>query len=208
MTYQQMRAVSVLPPRTLAMIDQLPRENFVPETWRGAAYADFAIPLGDGQHMLTPTIVAHILQALAPARGNTILEVGTGSGYLTACLARLGGSVLSLEIRASLARQARVNLQRTGIGNAQIEEADAFSWRPAAPGYDVVAITGAMPRYDARFEALLNPGGRLFVVVGSAPVMEARLVRLNSQRQREEISLFETLIDPLDHADTGSRFVF
>jgi protein-L-isoaspartate(D-aspartate) O-methyltransferase len=208
MTYQQIRAWSVLPPATLAIFEQLSREEFVPEIWRGAAYADYAIPLGDGQHMLTPTVVGRLLQAVAPMAGESILEIGTGSGYLTACLARLGGKVHSLEIRPALARQARINLRQAGIGNAEVEEADAFSWQPAAPGYDVIAITGALPMYDARFEALLNPGGRLFVVTGTAPVMEARLVRLTTQRGREQTSLFETLLDPLEHAATSSSFEF
>jgi protein-L-isoaspartate(D-aspartate) O-methyltransferase len=208
MTYQQIRAWSVLPPETLAVFEQLPREEFVPQAWRGSAYADLAIPLGDGQHMLTPTVVGRMLQALAPARGESILEIGTGSGYLTACLARLGGQVHSVEIRPALARQARINLRQAGIGNAEIEEADAFSWQGVAPGYDVIAITGALPACDARFESLLNPGGRLFVVTGVAPVMEARLVRLTAQRLREETSLFETLLDPLDQAATTSRFEF
>jgi protein-L-isoaspartate(D-aspartate) O-methyltransferase len=208
MTYQQIRAWSVLPPATLAIFEQLSREEFVPEIWRGAAYADYAIPLGDGQHMLTPTVVGRLLQAVAPMAGESILEIGTGSGYLTACLARLGGKVHSLEIRPALARQARINLRQAGIGNAEVEEADAFSWQPAAPGYDVIAITGALPMYDARFEALLNPGGRLFVVTGTAPVMEARLVRLTTQRGREQTSLFETLLDPLENAAVTSSFEF
>lgn len=208
MTYQQMRAAAVLPPEVLAVFEGLPREQFVPEEWRGAAYADFAIPLGEEQHMLTPTVVGRIVQTLAPRPGDTILEIGTGSGYLTACLARLGASVHSLEIRPELARRARANLRQAGIGNAEVEEADAFSWQPAAPAYDVVAITGSMPVYDPRFEELLRPGGRLFAVAGTAPVMEARLVGLNLQRQRVATSLFETLIDPLDHAASSSGFVF
>jgi protein-L-isoaspartate(D-aspartate) O-methyltransferase len=208
MTYQQMRAATVLPPEVLAVFEGLPREQFVPDEWRGAACADFAIPLGDGQHMLTPTVVALIVQALAPRPGESILEIGTGSGYLTACLALLGASVHSLEIRPELARRARANLRQAGIGNAEVEEADAFTWQPAAPAYDVVAITGSMPVYDPRFEALLRPGGRLFAVAGTAPVMEARLVGLNQQRERVSTSLFETLIDPLDHAASTSGFVF
>jgi protein-L-isoaspartate(D-aspartate) O-methyltransferase len=213
MTYQQIRAASVLPPAVLAVFEDLPRELFVPEAWRGAAHADFAIPLGDGQHMLTPEVVGRIVQALAPQRGERVLEIGTGSGYLTACLGRLAASVHSLEIRPALARKARANLRHAGIGNAEVEDADAFGWQPAAPAYDIVAITGSMPVYDARFESLLRPGGRLFAVTGAAPVMEAKLVGLNQlglglQPQRVETSLFETVIDPLDHAATTSRFVF
>lgn len=208
MAYQQIRAWTVLEPEVLAVFEQLPREDFVPESWRGAAYADMPVPLGDGQHMLTPTLLGGIVQAVAPTRTDSVLEIGTGSGYFTACLARLSASVHSLEIRPALAQQARINLQRAGVGNATVEEADAFDWQPAAPGYDVIVITGALPDYDARFEQLLRPSGRLFVVTGSAPVMNAHLVRLSTEGHRSQTSLFETLIDPLDVPVSPSRFVF
>src|SRR5262245_51770567 len=126
MTYQQIRAWTVLTAQELEVFTQLRREDFVPESWRGAAYADLAIPLPQGQHMLTPTIVGGILQAVDLAPRDTVLEIGTGSGYFTACMARLCTAVHSLEIRPQLARQARVNLQQAGIGNAVVEEADAF----------------------------------------------------------------------------------
>lgn len=208
MTYQQVRAWSVLPPEALAVFERLPREDFVPPAWQGAAYGDLAIPLADGQHMLTPTVVGRILQAVTVRRSDRILEVGTGSGYLTACLALLGAEVLSLEIRPALAREARTHLQQAGIGNARVEDADVYSWQPAAPGYDVIVVTGSVPTYDERFEALLNPGGRLFIVTGVAPVMEARLVRLNEDKARETHSLFETVLDPLTHAAAPARFEF
>jgi len=208
MTYQQVRAWSVLPPETLAVFEQLQRELFVPTAWQGVAYGDLAIPLGHGQHMLTPTVIGRILQAVTIQRSDRILEIGTGSGYLTACLALLGAQVHSLEIRPELARQARQNLQAAGIGNAQVEDADAFSWQPVAKGYDVVVMTGSLPDYDACFEVLLQPGGRLFAVTGTEPVMEAQLIRLNNAGERELHSLFETVIDPLTHAATTSRFVF
>lgn len=208
MTYQQVRAASVLPPEVLSVFEQLPREIFVPAAWQGAAYADFDIPLPDGQHMLAPTLVGRILQAVTPGRADSILEVGTGSGYVTACLALLGASVLSLEIRPALARQARINLKSAGIGNAEVEDADAFSWQPAAPAYDVIVLTGSLPVYDARFESLLAPGGRLFAVTGEAPAMEASLHRRGRDGVRDVHSLFETVIDPLDNAPAASRFVF
>jgi protein-L-isoaspartate(D-aspartate) O-methyltransferase len=208
MTYQQVRAWSVLPADTLAIFEQLPREIFVPDAWVGAAYADMAIPLGAGQHMLTPTLVGRVLQAVAVQRSDQILEVGTGSGYLTACLALLGAQVHSLEIRPELALKARQNLKAAGVGNARIEDADAFEWQPAAPAYDVVVLTGSLPLYDPRFEALLKPGGRLFAVSGTGPAMAAQLISLNSTKARAVRSLFETVIDPLDHAATTSRFVF
>jgi protein-L-isoaspartate(D-aspartate) O-methyltransferase len=207
MTYQQVRAWSVLPPDTLAVFEQLPREIFVPEASQGAVYADLEIPLGHGQHMLSPTVVGRILQAVTVSRKDQILEIGTGSGYLTACLALLGADVRSVEIRTELAHQARQNLKAAGIGNAIVDEADVFEWQPAAPGYDVVVLTGSLPIYDPRFESLLNPGGRLFVVSGTEPAMDAQLVR-RSGSGREIHSLFETVIDPLTHAAAPSRFVF
>jgi protein-L-isoaspartate(D-aspartate) O-methyltransferase len=207
MTYQQVRAWSVLPAETLAVFEQLPREIFVPAASQGAAYADMSIPLGYGQHMLSPTLVGRILQAVTVRRRDQVLEIGTGSGYLTACLALLGAHVHSLEIRPELAHQARQNLKTAGIGNTQVEEADAFDWQSPLPGYDVVVVTGSLPTYDARFEALLNPGGRLFVVSGRAPVMEAQLVRL-LESGRDVHSLFETVIDPLTHAASPSPFTF
>lgn len=208
MTYQQVRAWSVLAPEVLEVIERLPRERFVPEAWSGAAYADFPIPLGDGQHMLTPSVAGRILQMVAVDRNDAVLEIGTGSGYLTACLAMLGAQVHSLELRAGLAARARANLQAAGIGNAEIEEADAFTWHGGSPRFDVVVLTGSLPVYDPRFESLLRPGGRLFAAAGTGAVMEALLVRLNPAGGRESRGLFETVLDPLEHAPTVSKFDF
>jgi protein-L-isoaspartate(D-aspartate) O-methyltransferase len=208
MTYQQVRAWSVLPPATLNMLEQLPRELFVPESWRRAAYADLAIPLGEGQHMLQPSVVGRILQAVEIQPANQIIEIGTGSGYLTACMALLGAQVRSVEIRPEFVRNARKNLKAAGIGNAQVEDADAFALPELSAAYDVVVLTGSMPIYDARFEALLRPGGRLFGVTGQNPVMEAQLVRLDSNGIRTCRSLFETVLDPLANAPTIDSFAF
>jgi protein-L-isoaspartate(D-aspartate) O-methyltransferase len=208
MTYQQVRAWSVLPSEVLDVFEQLPRENFVPQGWQGVAYADFAIPLGHGQHMLTPSVVGRILQAVTVRRTESVLEVGTGSGYLTACLARLAANVHSLEIESDLAAAARTHLRAAGIGSATVEEVDAFNWSGPTNSYDVVVLTGSIPQYDARFETLLKPNGRLFATIGVEPVMEARLVRLNPAGAREEHSLFETVIDPLRNAVRPSRFAF
>ncbi len=208
MTYQQVRAWSVLPPEVLAVLERLPRENFVPAAWSGAAYADLAVPLGEGQRMLTPTVVGRILQAVTVRRTDRVLEIGTGSGYLTACLALLGSQVHSLEIRPALARQSRANLKAAGIGNAAVEEADVFAWQSSQPAWDVIVLSGSLPVYDERFESLLSAGGRLFVVSGNAPVMEARLIRKAQDKLRDVHSLFETVVDPLDHATTTSRFEF
>lgn len=208
MTYQQVRAWNVLAPEILDAFERLPRERFVPEGWRNAAYGDFPIPLGDGQHMLVPSVAGRLLQATSPRSGERVLEIGTGSGYVTACLALLAAQVTSLEIRPELARRARQNLQAAGIANAEVEEADAFAWNGGAAQFDVVVLTGSLPAYDDRFESLLRPGGRLFAIVGEEPVMEALLVRLDNNGKRSSHGLFETVVDPLTHAQPVPGFRF
>jgi protein-L-isoaspartate(D-aspartate) O-methyltransferase len=207
MTYQQVRAWSALPPQALAIFNRLAREQFVPVAWQRLAYADLPVPLGHGQHMLRPSVVGRIVQAVAIQQGDLVLEVGTGSGYVSACLSLLGGKVQSLEIHADLAQQARQNLRAAGLGDVQVEHADGFAL-PAGPRYDVIVLTGSMPVYDPRFEALLRPGGRLFVVVGREPIMEARLVTVAAQGQRAVHSLFETATDPLLNAPDPAVFSF
>jgi protein-L-isoaspartate(D-aspartate) O-methyltransferase len=208
MTYQQVRAWSALPPEALAVFDRLPRELFVPAAWQRLAYADLPVPLGHGQHMLRPSVVGRIVQATGIQKGDLVLEIGTGSGYVSACLALLGAKVQSLEIHADIAQQARHNLRAAGLGDVQVEAADAFALPDTGPRYDVITLTGSMPVYDPRFEALLRPGGRLFAVVGHEPVMEARLVTLDAQGKRAVHSLFETVTDPLLHAPDPAVFSF
>ena len=208
MTFQQVRAWSVLDEHVLDVFERLPREMVVPEAWRGAAYGDLPIPLADGQHMLTPSVAGRLLQTLALKRTDRVLEIGTGSGYVTACLAMLATHVLSLEIRPELVSRARASLAAAAIGNAEVEEADAFAWDAGSPRFDAIVITGSMPVYDPRFEAWLRPGGRLFVITGVAPVMEAMLVRLDSAGTPSRLGLFETVVDPLDHAPTVGGFTF
>jgi protein-L-isoaspartate(D-aspartate) O-methyltransferase len=207
MTTQQVRAWSVLAPAVLDVFERLPRERFVPPAWQGAAYGDFPIPLGDGQHMFTPSVAGRALQAVAPRASDRVLEIGTGSGYLTAALALLANHVHSLEIRPKLAAQARTNLQAAGIANAEVEETDAFHWS-GSPRFDVIVLGGSLPTYDARFEAWLKPAGRLFAIVGEAPVMEAVLVRLDAAGKRSSHGLFETVVDPLTHPRTATQFDF
>jgi protein-L-isoaspartate(D-aspartate) O-methyltransferase len=207
MTTQQVRAWSVLAPDVLDVFERLPRERFVPAAWRGAAYADFPIPLGHGQHMFTPSVAGRTLQAVAVRPADRVLEIGTGSGYLTAALALLSTQVHSLEIRHELATQARINLQSAGIANAEVEDADAYNWA-GSPRFDVIILGGSLPAYDARFEAWLKPGGRLFAVIGEEPVMEAVLVRLDAAGKRSSHGLFETVIDPLTHPRAAAQFDF
>jgi protein-L-isoaspartate(D-aspartate) O-methyltransferase len=208
MTFQQVRAWSVFDEHVLDVFERLPRELFVPEPWRGAAYGDLPLPLPEGQRMLTPSVAGRLLQALALKRNDRVLEIGTGSGYVTACLAMLATHVLSLEIRPALAARARANLAAAAIGNAEVEDADAFDWDAGSPRFDAIVITGSLPVYDPRFEAWLRPGGRLYVVTGAAPVMEAMLVRLDSAGTASRFGLFETVVGPLDHAPAVAKFAF
>ncbi len=207
MIEQQVRAATVLDPRALEALAAVPRERFVPEGYRGVAFADHAIPIGHGQTMLPPSLEGRILQALAPERGERTLEIGTGTGFFAACLARLAGEVESIEIHADLAAGAVRTLAAEGFGGVKVETADAFA-RHFEPHYQVIAVTGSLPVYDPRFERALAIGGRLFVVVGSAPVMEARRVTRTGADSWLSESLFETSIEPLVHATAAARFRF
>jgi protein-L-isoaspartate(D-aspartate) O-methyltransferase len=197
----------VLDAAVLETMQRVPREAFVPPAYRDVAFADMAVPLGHGQHMLQPKLEGRILQALELNPDDTVLEVGTGSGYFAACLGALARSVTSLEIHADLAEAARANLARTGATNVAVEAADAFG-HELASRYDAIVLTGSMPVYDPRFEQALAEGGRLFVVVGEGHVMEARRFTLAGPGQWLREGLFETVMDPLVHAPEPPRFVF
>jgi len=207
MIEQQVRAWEVLDPRVLGVMAQVRRELFVPPAYRDVAFADTAIPLGHGSSMLAPKVEGRILQALELAADEAVLEVGTGSGFFAACLARLAGAVRTLEIRPEFCAAARENLRAAGISGVNIETTDAMTLDPSAL-YDAIAVTGSLPVHDARFERALKVGGRLFVVIGSAPVMEALLVRRVSTTEWLRESLFETVVEPLVNAPQPPRFVF
>ena len=207
MIEQQVRAWDVLDERVLGTLRQVPREAFVPPALRFRAYADAEVPLPEGQHMLRPSVVGRLLQALEPAAGVRALEVGAGSGFVSACLRAAGARVRALEIYAELAGLAARNLSAFGMSDVEVVNADALN-ADTGERYDVIAVTGSLPLYDARFERQLEIGGRLFVVVGEAPVMEARLVRRISASAWATDSLFETVVDPLVNAPRPARFRF
>jgi len=207
MVSQQVRAWAVLAPAVLRVLSEVPRERFVPAAYRSLAFADTAIPLPDQQFMMTPQVEGRVLQALEVAATDAILEVGSGSGFLAACLARLGGQVTSIEIRPVLADGARRALLDAGIGNCEVLAEDAFQWRPRQR-FDCIAVTGSLPLFDARFQDWLAPGGRLFVVVGEPPTMDACLIRRHERGEFLRESLFETVLPPLDHAARPEQFVF
>jgi protein-L-isoaspartate(D-aspartate) O-methyltransferase len=207
MIEQQVRAWDVLDARVLEVLRQVPRELFVPHGQRYRAFADAEVPLPCAQRMLRPSVAGRILQALLPQRSDSVLEIGAGSGFLSACLRAMAARVRSLEVFAELAESARRNLAALGMGDVEVVDADAFN-AEQPQRYDVVAVTGSLPLYDTRFERLLNPGGRLFVVVGAAPAMEAQLVRRTGAQAWSRQSLFETVIDPLLNAARPPQFTF
>ena len=207
MVEQQVRAWDVLDARVLETLRKVPRDAFVAPQHRFLAFADVEIPLPCGQHMLRPSVVGRLLQALALTGVERVLEVGTGSGFVTACLRTAAASVRSLEIFPEVAALARANIATLGQRDVEIITQDAARL-DAETRYDAIALTASLPVPDERFQRQLAVGGRLFVVVGEPPVMEARLIRRISEDAWGVESLFETVIDPLVHATRPQGFVF
>lgn len=207
MVDQQIRTWEVLDPRVLDALSEVPREAFVPPEYRELAFADTPIPIGFGQTMLTPKLQGRILQALGPGAGDSALEVGSGTGYLAAALSLLCASTHSIDIHPGLIEAASANIRAVPNARVQFELRDAFGAAPLKE-YDVVAVTGSLPVYDTRFERSLRVGGRLFVIVGAAPVMDAILVRRVDNQEWIRESLFETVVEPLINAAAAQRFVF
>ena len=204
---QQVRAWTVLDPAVLAALSAVPREEFVPANYESMAFADMEIPLGHGEFMMTPTVEGRVLQALELNSNEDVLEIGTGSGFLTACLARLSGTVTSVDIHEDFVRSAARKLTNARIGNVELQTLDATRELPDGR-YDAIAVTGSIERFDPRFVDALKPGGRLFVVVGMPPVMEARLVRRTADTDWRSEVLFETSLAPLVHGTLPPQFVF
>jgi len=210
MVWQQIRPWNVVDDRVLSIMADIPREQFVPAAYRGLAYADLEIPIGEGQTMLAPKIVAHVLQALDIQTDDKILEIGTGTGYVTACLSRLSGHVVGLEIHAELAEQARTAMQALRPQRLEVRVGDGLEGPVDGYPFDVIAVTGSLPD-TATLEVLegqLVPGGRLFAVVGEEPVMEALLVTRVTDRDFRRQFLFETSVPALEKAPEPERFIF
>jgi protein-L-isoaspartate(D-aspartate) O-methyltransferase len=209
MIQQQLRAWHVLDQSVLDTFARVPRERFVPPAFAEVAFADTEIPLGGGDHMLAPKVAGRIVQAVAPKPTDRVLEIGTGSGFVSACLAAHACSLRSLEIRADLAAQAAQNLRAASVRNATVEHRDAYAPEALGNGaYEVIVLTGSLPSRDARFEERLAPGGRMFVVLGSGPVMEASLVTRAADGSLSCAGLFETALKPLVGAPQPSGFRF
>jgi len=206
MVAQQVRVWDVCDQDVLNVLDGVAREQFVPAGCEDVAYADTEIPLPHGQVMLRPIIHGRLLQALELDPGSLVLEIGTGTGYLTACLARLSGAVISIDIREDFIAAATLSLETAEIHNASVHCMDAMTELPDGE-FDAIAVTGSVPRVDERFIKALRPGGRLFLVTGESPVMKALLITRDGDNWQQS-ELFETDIPALENAAGESVFCF
>jgi protein-L-isoaspartate(D-aspartate) O-methyltransferase len=208
MVEQQIRPWEVLDARVLKLLEDIHREDFVPVRYRKLAFADLSIPLDHDQVMMKPVVEGRMLQALDLKLDETVLEIGTGSGFITACLARLARSVVSVEFFEDLSEAAGRSLQDKEIHNVELFTGDVMDgWLPEQ-AHDVLVVTGSVHEVPEHFHGWVNPGGRMFIVTGDSPAMEARLLtRLNTSDWREE-SLFETDLPRLIHAEQAPQFEF
>ncbi len=208
MVEQQIRTWEVLDQDVLDLLYVVRREEFVPDAYRALAFSDLELPIGHGATMMQPKVEARILQEVAPKKLDKVLEVGTGSGYMAALLAHRARHVHSVEIVPELKRLGEGNLRLAGVANVTVETGDAArGWRQHAP-YDVIVLTGSTPELPDTFLAQLAIGGRLFAVVGEAPVMEARLVTCVGHGSFNTMDLFETVLAPLANALERDKFEF
>lgn len=208
MIEQQIRPWEVLDPQVLDLLFVVKREDFTPPAYRNLAFADMEIPLGDGQVMLAPKIEAKLLQELVLQKTDKVLEIGTGSGYMAALLAARAEHVITVEVRPEQAAMAKANLERAGIANVSVEVGNgAEGWSQCRP-YDAIVVSGALPSVPAALLKQLRVGGRLAVVVGEAPVMEAQLITCTAEGVYNTVNLFETVIPALDGAEAKESFSF
>ena len=207
MVKQQVRAWDVLDTDILDLLIDLPREQFVPSGFESLAFADTEIPLGHGQYMMTPTLEGRVLQSLKMSKADSVLEIGTGSGFLTACIARLANSVTSIDIHEDFLETASANLEDSGISNFELMAMDATQQLPDGE-FDAIVVTGSIEVFDPRYKIALKPGGRLFVVVGRGPAMDARLLHRRSDDRWLTRSLFETELAPLVNGALPPQFSF
>lgn len=208
MVEQQIRPWEVLDPRVLEVLEKIHREDFVPARYRKFAMADLEIPLAENQSMLKPVIEARILQSLQIQSQDTILEIGTGSGFMTACLAKLGHSVSSLEVFSSLSEKAEKKLNHAGIDNVELISTDALKDYALDRKFDVIVFTGALSKVPDSFKLALKPGGRLFAITGQQPIMEAVLLTRVRDEEWSKQYLFETSAPWLVHGETPKVFQF
>ncbi len=208
MIEQQIRPCDVLEGRILDLLKHVRREHYVPKDMREMAFMDMEIPLGYGASMWQPKLEARTVQELHLTKSDKVLEVGTGSGYLTALLSVLAGHVTSVEIVPELSAMAGQNLQAYRHDNVTLEIGDAARGWGGGTSYDVIVLSGSTPLLPAAFQNSLKIGGRLFAIVGDAPVMEARLITRAAPDTYETVNIMESCVAPLQNALQPERFVF
>lgn len=208
MIEQQIRPWDVLDPAVLDLLSVVKRENFAPAAYKNLAFADMEIPIGDGQVMLAPKIEAKMLQELAIKNTDKILEIGTGSGYMAALLAARAEHVVTVESRPEIAEMAKQNLQEAGVNNVSIEIGDGVEGWAARGPYDAIVVSGSLPSLPDALLKQLRIGGRMTIVVGQSPVMEAQLITCTAENTYNAVTLFETVIPALDGTDSKDIFAF
>jgi protein-L-isoaspartate(D-aspartate) O-methyltransferase len=208
MVEQQIRTWDVLDQDVLDLLYAVPREEFVPPQHRSLAFSDLQIPLGEAQRMWEPKLEARVVQELTVRKTDRVLEVGTGSGYLSALLAHRAAQVVSVEIDPRLAEFGRRNLERHGADNVRLEVGDAARGWPGPAPFQVIVLTGSTPLLPRAFLEQLDVGGRLFAVVGEAPAMSARLLTCTAPGAYNSTDLFETVLAPLVNCERPPRFRF
>lgn len=210
MIEQQIRPWDVLDETILETFGFIKREDFVPSAHKSLAFADVEIPIGHDENMMFPRVEARMLQALNITAEDTCLEIGTGSGFVTACMAHLSKHVDSVDLYEDFTRQAEERLLANRLRNYKLHTGDALRNWSSGQLYNAIAVTGSVPADMPRFEEQLAPGGRLFIVVGTAPNMTAQLVKREADGEFTRTPLFETSLKPLSGADNdaGRHFVF
>ena len=207
MIEQQIRPWNVIDDKVLEVMSEIPREKFVPEEYRSVAFADVEIPLPNGRKMASPKIEAHMLQALDIKPEDNILVIGTCTGYLTACLAKLGGKVVSVDSDAEALETVQERLDSLNIKNASVSAMDLVEEFPGGR-FDAILLTSSLPEWDERLERLMSVGGRLFVIIGQPPAMEAGLVSRTGEHEWRYNSLFETELESLNQTPVPESFQF
>ena len=208
MVEQQVRPWDVLDPKVLEILDHIPRDAFTPEAYRALAYADTEIPLGNGHTMMHPVVEGRMLQSLDLQATDTVLEIGTGSGYITACLAKLCAHVDSIEIDQAISDAAAARLKQQNIYNVSLSVGDAVKDFDPSKKYDAICITGSLVKMQDSYKNALNVGGRLFVIIGEDPIMQAHLFTRTDENAWSDQILFETSVKALRGGEKQKQFVF
>ncbi len=208
MIEQQIRTWDVLDMDVLGLLNEIHREDFIPDNYKDLSFADICISIGHGQSTMTPKVEARLLQSLALKPNETVLEIGTGCGYLTSLLAKSAKHVKSIDIYPDFIVAANDKILKTGLNNIELESADAYNLFDQTEKYDALVLTASLPKMDERFLNLLNDNGRMFAIIGESPVMEACVFTKQNDSNYTKQSLFETNLPALIGSEQKEKFVF